>query len=68
MDPDRDFTHQFQLDRGLAPGQRYRLLLEGRAREGGPSGCRGEGTLRTAPAPGTAAPTNLGRVTLTTGG
>ena len=64
VDPDRDFTHQFQLDRGLAPGQRYRLLVEGRAREGGPSGCRLEGTLRTAPAPGTAAP---GRFTVVTG-
>lgn len=64
VDPHRDFTHQFQLDRGLAPGQRYRLLVEGRAREGGPSGCRLEGSLRTAPAPGTAAP---GRFTVVTG-
>ena len=64
VDPARDFTHQFLLDRGLAPAGRYRLLVEGRAREGAATECSLEGTLRTAPAPDAAAP---GRFTVVTG-
>lgn len=64
VDPSRDFTHQFELDRGLAPGQAHRLVVEGRAGgESEPSG-RLEGALRTAPAADAAAP---GRFTVVTG-
>ena len=64
VDPARDFTHQFQLDGTLAPGQRYGLLVEGRAGEEAAPQCRMEGALRTAPAAGAAAP---GRFTVVTG-
>ncbi len=64
VDPARDFTHQFQLDGTLVPGQRYGLLVEGRAGEDGAPQCRMDGALRTAPAAGAAAP---GRFTVVTG-
>ncbi len=64
VDPARDFTHQFQLDGTLAPGQRYGVLVEGRAGEEAAPQCRMEGALRTAPAAGAAAP---GRFTVVTG-
>ena len=62
VDPDRDHTHQFLVTEGLAPGQRYRLLVEGQGAGGG--ACRLEGSLRTAPEPGAASP---GRFTVVTG-
>src|SRR5690606_17889246 len=62
VDPDRDYTQQFQLE-GLQPGTHYALLAEGRADAADASLVKLEGAFRTAPAPDTTAPVDFVVVT-----
>ncbi len=50
VDPGRDFTHQFILDK-LEPGTRYQCIVEARTTGGGEPSDRVQGHFQTAPDP-----------------
>lgn len=54
VDPKRDYTHQFRLEK-LSPNSRYEVKVESRAAGGGAKSETSSGMFKTAPAPDEAA-------------
>lgn len=63
VDSERDYTHQFLLD-GLKPGTKYRIRVEARENEDGPTTAAVDGGFKTAPRVDDASPVTF---TVTTG-